>query len=179
MKTLGLDVLRGIDQKAFNDADFDVWLTIDSDIVFTPDNVMEIIEATKEHSVVSGFYRMSDLKNHAGVVNWDVDYFRKNGHYEFLTQEAIDKWKKENPNSKFMKVAYTGMGFMAVTKAALDSLSYPYFNSELEELRGLDGKLLRPMISEDVAFCKNLSKAGHDVYLMPNMRLGHVKELII
>jgi hypothetical protein len=37
MKTLGLDVLKGADQKPFGGkVDYDVWLTIDSDIVFTP-----------------------------------------------------------------------------------------------------------------------------------------------
>ncbi len=30
MQTLGLDVLRGIQQKPFNNLDFDVWVTIDS-----------------------------------------------------------------------------------------------------------------------------------------------------
>ena len=34
MQTLGLDVLRGVQQKPFNNLDFDVWITIDSDIIF-------------------------------------------------------------------------------------------------------------------------------------------------
>jgi hypothetical protein len=44
MKTLGLDVLRGADQKPFGgQVDYDVWLTIDSDIVFTPEQIVELL----------------------------------------------------------------------------------------------------------------------------------------
>jgi hypothetical protein len=43
MKTLGLDVLRGADQKPFGgQVDYDIWLTIDSDIVFTPEQLIEL-----------------------------------------------------------------------------------------------------------------------------------------
>ena len=61
MQTLGLDVLRGIQQKPFNNLDFDVWVTIDSDIIFTPQQLIDLIESTEIHPVVSGMYRMSDL----------------------------------------------------------------------------------------------------------------------
>ena len=53
MKTLGLDVLRGADQKPFGgQVEYDIWLTIDSDIVFTPEQVIELLEDTKKYPVV-------------------------------------------------------------------------------------------------------------------------------
>ena len=67
MHTLGLDTLRGEDQKPFNNQDYDIWITIDSDIVFTPEQVVELIESTEQHPVVAGMYRMSDLTNYAFV----------------------------------------------------------------------------------------------------------------
>ena len=73
MHTLGLDTLRGHDQKPFNNQDFDVWVTIDSDIVFTPDQIIELIESTEEHPVVAGMYRMADLTNYAFVKDWDIE----------------------------------------------------------------------------------------------------------
>ena len=42
MTTLGLDVLRGEDQKPFNGQHFDVWITIDSDIVFTFEQIINL-----------------------------------------------------------------------------------------------------------------------------------------
>ena len=85
MQTLGLDVLRGIGQKPFDNMDFDVWISIDSDIIFTPQQVIDLIEATSIHPVVSGMYRMSNLTSYAIVKDWNTDYFAKNGKFEFLT----------------------------------------------------------------------------------------------
>ena len=91
MHTLGLDTLRGENQKPFNNQDFDVWITIDSDIVFTPDQVVELIESTEQHPVVAGMYRMSDLTNYAFVKDWDIEHFKKNGSFKFCTPEEIEK----------------------------------------------------------------------------------------
>jgi hypothetical protein len=72
MKTLGLDVMRGATQVPFDGkVDYDVWLTIDSDIFFIPEQVIELIEDTDKHPVVSGLYRMSDLQHYAAVKKWD------------------------------------------------------------------------------------------------------------
>ena len=95
MKTLGLDTRRGDTQKPFNNQDYDVWITIDSDIIFTPEQVIELIESTEHHPVVAGMYRMSDLKNYAFVKDWDTNYFKENGTFKFITPEEIEEWKKE------------------------------------------------------------------------------------
>ena len=98
MQTLGLNNLRGIDQKPFDGMDFDIFITIDSDIIFLPQNLLELIEATEQHSVVSGVYRMTDLKSMAVVSEWDINYFKKEGNFKYLTHEDLDNWKKNNEN---------------------------------------------------------------------------------
>tara|TARA_B000000477_G_scaffold123415_1_gene128896 strand:+ start:540 stop:1232 length:693 start_codon:yes stop_codon:yes gene_type:complete len=175
MQTLGLSNLRGINQKAFDGMEYDVFVSIDSDIVFTAQNLIDLIEATAEKDVVAGYYRMNDLKNLAVVKDWDINYFKKTGSFKYLQQEDIEQLKLE----KFVKVAYCGMGFIALTKTAIDSLSYPYFHTELQEFKGQDGKLIRELCSEDVSFCKNLEKEGFEINIMPNLRVGHEKALII
>jgi len=178
MHTLGLDTLRGEDQKPFNNQDFDVWITIDSDIVFTPEQVVELIESTEQHPVVAGMYRMSDLTNYAFVKDWDIEYFKKNGTFKFSTPDEIETWKKET-EFKYYPVVYSGMGFMAVKKEVLDKLKYPYFNSELEVIECEDGKKIKDICSEDVAFSKNINKAGYQIMINTNIRVGHIKPLII
>lgn len=175
MQTLGLNNLRGIDQKAFDGMDYDIYVTIDSDIVFTPQNLIDLIEATNEKDVVCGYYRMSDLKNLAVVKDWDINFFKKNGSFKYITNEEMDEYK----NNKFLSVAYSGMGFMALTKTAIDTLNYPYFHTDLQEFKGSDGKLIREMCSEDVSFCKNLTKEGFEINLLTNLRVGHEKMLTI
>jgi hypothetical protein len=174
MKTLGLDVMRGADQKPFGGSyDYDVWLTIDSDIVFKPEQVIELIEDTDKHPVISGLYRMADLKHYAAVIDWDVDYFKKHGSFKFIGINELDRRRK------YLKVAYNGMGFFACRREVLEKMKYPYFNYPLVEMEGEDGKIIRDMCSEDVAFCKNIINAGYDITVNTRMRVGHEKTLVI
>jgi hypothetical protein len=174
MKTLGLDVLRGVDQTPFGgEMEYDVWLTIDSDIVFTPEHVIKLIEDTKTYPVVSGLYRMEDMVNFACVKDWDVDYFKKHGSFQFLKVGTLDK------EEKYLSVAYNGMGFFACRKGVIEKLKYPYFTYPLIEIEGEDGKMIRDTCSEDVAFCKNLKDAGFDIIVNTTIHVGHEKTLII
>jgi hypothetical protein len=199
MQTLGLDVRRGKNQKPFNGENYDIFVSIDSDVVFSASQLIELIETTKLHPVVSGYYMMSNNKQFAAVRDWNKDYFAKNGTFQFLepkdTEEAIKKFadeleerkaaveakKEPKPLSEpdFMKVAYAGMGFFACRKDVLDDLSYPYFNRELQRIRGKDGLEMVDMCSEDVAFCKNIEDAGYDIMLNTRLRVGHEKAVIL
>ena len=174
MKTLGLNVINGSTQKPFNgELDYDVWLTIDSDIFFVPEQIIELIENTDKYPVVSGLYRMTDLKHYACVKEWDTEYFKKYGTFEFLKVDGLDT------SEKYMKVAYNGMGFFACRKGVIENLKYPYFSYPLIEIETEDGKVLRDMCSEDVAFCKNLTDAGYEVVVNTTLRVGHEKTLVI
>lgn len=174
MKTLGLDVLRGATQVPFNgQLEYDVWLTIDSDIFFIPEQVIELIEDTDKYPVVSGLYRMADLQHYAAVKEWDTEYFKKYGTFEFLKVKDADTFEK------YMKVAYNGMGFFACRRGVIENLKYPYFSYPLLEIEAENGKLLRDMCSEDVAFCKNLKDAGYPVVVNTSLRVGHEKMLVI
>ena len=180
MQTLGLDVRRGPDQKPFGgQLDYDVWLTIDSDIVFTPEDVIEIIKNTEIHPVVSGLYLMQNAQNFACISDWDEEFFKQNGTFQFLTPNDIETYKKET-NQKFMEVVYNGMGLFACRKGVIESLKYPYFYRELQEIKDKDGTvLMRDMCSEDVAFCKNIKDAGYSIYVNTNVRVGHEKMFIV
>jgi len=174
MKTLGLDVRRGATQVPFNgELDYDVWLTIDSDIFFLPEQVIELIEETEKYPVISGLYRMQDLKHYAAVKEWDMDYFKKNGSFQFI--EVSDPIL----NEEYINVVYNGMGFFACRKGVIENLKYPYFSYPLVEMETEDGKLLREMCSEDVSFCKNLKDAGYKVTVKTSLRVGHEKMLVI
>lgn len=178
MTTLGLDVLRGEEQKPFDGQAFDVWITIDSDIVFTFEQVEKLIESTEEHPVVAGMYRMSDLVNYAFVKDWDETFFKKNGTFQFIKPEEVEAWKKET-EFKYFPVVYSGMGFMAIRKEVFDKIKYPYFDSEVITITTEDGKVIRDICSEDVSFCKKITQAGYQIMVNTDIRVGHIKPLII
>lgn len=189
-QTLGLDVLRGASQKPFDGMDYDVFVTIDSDVVFSAEQIIELIETCAQmHPVVCGGYHMANGKELAIVREWDTAHFTKEGRFPFLTREAVDAWKAEQkaavaseseakPNV-FMPVAYAGMGFFACRRDVLDSLSYPYFWAPLERLRNAEGKLIVEQVSEDVAFCKALTTAGWTVQYHTGIHVGHEKIMVV
>jgi hypothetical protein len=178
MQTLGLDVKRGIDQKPFKGDDFDIWLTIDSDIIFSTEHVLEILASVEKHPVVGAMYRMRDLTHIATVKTWDQEHFIKNGQFEFLTPEFVETWKKET-GLRYMPVNYTGLGFFACRREVIDKMQYPYFDGELKEIHGENGVVMRDMSSEDVNFCHNITKAGFEIVLDSNIRVGHLKPVVI
>ncbi len=171
MKTEGLDVLRGADQVPFGGTlNYDVWLTIDSDIIFTPEQVIQLIEDTKKYPVVSGLYRMQDGVHFATVQEWDVEYFKKYGSFEFM---------RNLPADKYVPVAYSGMGFFACRRGVIEKLKYPYFSYPFVEIEAEDGKILRDTCSEDVSFCKNLTDAGFEIMVNTDLHVGHEKTLVV
>jgi hypothetical protein len=199
MQTLGLDVRRGKHKKPFNGEPYDVYVSLDSDTVFSAAQLIELIESTKLHPVVSGYYMMANNKQFAVVKDWNKEFFAKNGTFQFLepkdTEAAMKKFidelderkaaeeakKEPKPISDpdFMKVSYAGMGFFACRKEVLDDLQYPYFNRELQRIRGSDGVEMVDMCSEDVAFCKNIEDAGYDIMLNTRLRVGHEKSVVL
>jgi predicted aspartyl protease len=121
---------------------------------------------------------MADLTNFAFVKEWDITQFKKTGTFKFTTPEEIENWKKETC-FKYYPVVYTGMGFMAVKKEVLDKMTYPYFDSEKEVIECENGVVISDICSEDVAFSKNIIKAGYQIMINTDIRVGHIKPLVI
>jgi hypothetical protein len=178
MRCMGLDNLRGVDQKPFNGMPYDTYVWIDSDIVWRPEQFMALLESADVHPVVAGLYRMADLTHYAVVRDWSTEFFCKHGTFEFLTAEMVKAWKDET-KQRYMNTSYSGMGFMAVKKEVLDAMEYPYFDAPLQEILTAEGKILKDICSEDVAFCKNIQKAGYQVYVDTDIVVGHQKALVI
>jgi hypothetical protein len=178
MKTLGLDVLRGKNQKPFNGIDYFAWITFDSDIVFSPTAVIELLAALELTPVVAGYYSMSDGKSFAVVKDWDTEYFGKNGTFKFLEKQDIEDWQTET-KQLFMPVSYSGLGFFGMRKEVLDAMKYPYFDAPLQNITTSDGIELADLCSEDVAFCKNIQALGYTINLHTNLRVGHEKPIVL
>lgn len=165
-KCLGGDVLAGPDQKPFQGkVDYDAVMWIDSDIVFKPDDFLKILESP--HDVTAGLYMMEDMENFAVVKEWDEEFFKKNGTFEFVKATTVFE-------EQYMPVAYAGMGWMLVRSGVMEKLKYPWFYGPLQTI----GQA-QDMMSEDVAFCRSLAASGTQVYVDTSIRVGHQKKVIL
>mgnify|MGYP003644841368 FL=1 len=173
MKSLGLDNLRGNDQKPFDGkVDYDVWLTIDSNIIFSPKQVIELIEDTDKYPVISGVHRLPDMKSISAVRTLSDEYFHENGAYEYIKVDTLDK------DIKHFDVEYSSMGFMACKKGVIESLTHPYFNYPVKECQVGD-KTISHILPDDASFCKRLADAGHKITVNTDLFVGNEKRLII
>lgn len=176
-KCLGADVSKGIDQKPFQGKiayDFLFWF--DSDIVFSPDQVFALLDSP--HDITCGMYMMEDMQNFAVVKKWDIEFFKKNNTFRFLTPKEVDIHKSISKN-KYMEVSYAGMGFMCMKHDIIEKIQYPWFFRPLEKIVIEDGIDMVEMCSEDVAFCKNLQDAGFKIMLDTTIRVGHEKMIAL
>lgn len=174
MMNLGLNILRGAEQKPYDGkVEYDVWVTIDSDILFSVKQVIELIEDTDKYPVISGIYRtMGTADLISAVKDWDAVHFIKNGSYKYIGLDDLDK------DIKHHEVVYSGMGFFACTRDVLEKIEHPYFNYPHEEI-SVNGKNVIQVFSEDVSFCKRITDAGFKIWINTDLRVGHEKKLVI
>ena len=169
-KCLGGNLLAGPSQKPFGGkVEYDYMMWIDSDIVFKPEDFFKLLEHKKD--VVSGMYMMQDRKHFTTVQHWDTKFFKKNGHFPFLTEKDIKRKKQLIP------VAYTGFGWMLVKNGVFESLDYPWFRPLWKEFP-FDPPV-REFTSEDVAACHLIKKNGFTIHVDPTVRVGHEKMIIV
>lgn len=182
---LGADVFAGADQKPFQgEIDYDVILWIDSDIIYTVEDVLSVIESP--HNVTSGLYMMEGGKQLCAVSEWNDEHYCRTGSYQFLTKDDVDKWVLEHNNEEgqladpYYPCAYVGMGFLAIKKGVIEKMKYPWFYRPVYtiDLPGLPYPIT-DIHSEDVCFCKNIIDAGENIYADVRVRVGHEKTTIL
>jgi len=164
---LGGNTILGINQKPFNSKiEYDYILWIDSDIIFTPEQFEKLLANDKD--IVSGLYRMENYTQFAAVKEWDEEYFKKNGGFQFLTDEDV--------KGKLLpfQVSYAGLGFTLVKKGVFESLEYPWFKPHFQKIgEAVDFSM------EDVGFCLDAKEKGYEIWIDPTVIVGHQKKFIV
>jgi hypothetical protein len=168
---LGGDSLEGKNQKPFQGKlDYDYIMWIDSDQVFRPDNFFNLLRRAQDTKVdiLSGLYLMQGGTYFATVENWNLDFFKKNGHFQFLTSKDIEGRKNIFP------VSYTGFGWLLVKKGVFESLDYPWVQPTWLEIGDV-----KEMTTTDCAFMHRAADKGFKTYIDPTIIVGHEKMMIL
>ena len=167
-RCLGASVDRGITQKPFNSTiDYHYIMWIDSDMVFSPEHFEGLLNMKSD--VACGIYKMADNKQYATVENWDIEYYKQNGSFEFLNEDNI----KTKP--RYISVDYSGMGWMLVKKGVIESIEYPWFAPVWQDF----GNNIKEFTSEDVAFCRRVKEQGYDIIVDTSLVIGHEKSWVL
>lgn len=159
--TLSGTMLNQLDnsQPLSGEVTYDKILWIDSDIAFTPDDVLKLYESDKE--IISGAYLFGD----GSVAAYKT--FGKNG---YTHKDVIDM--KETT-----EIEGCGFGFLMVKQGIFEQLSRPWFQQVMGSVE-LDGKTIEfPIMGEDLSWCKRVRDLGYKIYLDPSVKVTHHKQV--
>jgi len=179
---LGADVLSGPEQPPFQSKiKYDVIVWLDSDMVFNSNMIDKLIQTCfYKHKIISGIYAMEGGELLCCVEKWDVNYYKKNGFFQFLSvKEGADYIQQQN---SMIKCAYVGMGCMAIRYGVLEDerFKYPWFFRNISIFED-NGKIITEGTSEDVSFIRNLidSNIVDGIMVDLTLRFGHEKTVVI
>lgn len=138
-------------------------LTIDTDIIFRPENVEQLLR--HDLPVVSGLYFVNDKPPRPNASRRNAEGYMK----------AIDADELDG----LVEVDALGAGFMLVHRGVFKEIGEqdnvrggPWYR---QDAVGANGWPLEP----DYAFCQRVQQAGHKVYVDPEAFVGHIKGRIL
>ena len=147
---------NGLSNEIYQDNfDFDYFLSVDSDVGFTEDNINQLIETKQD--VVGGIYQYKDQRHLAVAGMFNNGNITSRGDWD---------------NTNVHKVDWTGSGFLLVHKNALKKLEYPWFRTEIVKLE-MNGKILQELCSDDIGFGLNCKRCGVQIYIDCDCKVVH------
>ena len=135
---------------------------IDSDISWTPEQFMKLYNS--EYEVATGAYLLADGTT-TSVHEWGTP-----------GGIPIDKIKSlKEP----LKVQSMGFGFVAMKAGVFEKLERPWFGHYTQAMQLPNGKVMETYLGEDISWCINAYKVGIEIYLDPEVLVGHMKKVKI
>ncbi len=169
------DLKRGQDQLPFDideggplDYDYMIWL--DSDISFNPEQVFALLSHDKD--IVSGYYKMQSGK--FPMIENFPDDFNVTG-WGFMDEQEMSRRKAMRTG--LFKVKFNGFGFVCVKKGVFESLEFPWFRHNWHSFN--DDGSCQFQLSEDISWCFNVIEKGYDIWVDPQLRVGHHKDYVV
>lgn len=159
--------IRNEHVKRFIDSNADVFLVLDVDMVFQPEDVEKLI--TAPFDVAVGNYRIKQEE-----VVW-ID--------QPIYEDGLPKGTTHNGDI-WLETAQAGTGIMCIKRHTMLKMveSYPELAytckgiqyHALFNLEVIDGAY----VGEDYLFCRRLRAIGGQVFMLPDMNVGHVGEAV-
>lgn len=131
----------------------DSLLFIDSDMVFTPQDIKRMEKHLETHDVVTGVCVM-------GFPGWPPAVFDEK-------RRPIENIKAEDG---LFEIGSCGAAFLGISKPVIQTLIEP-FTPLAEEKYG-------QYYGEDISFCMRAREAGFRIWCDPKLQIGHIKTVI-
>lgn len=138
---------------------YDKLMWIDSDIAFTPEDVLKLYKSDKD--IISGCYLLASGEVVA---------------YPKMLESAytIDQVKAM---SGTIEVEGVGFGFVCIAQGVFEKMSRPWFQQVMMEKTDSDtGEVFKfPLLGEDLSLCERARRLGYKIWLDTNVKVIHHK----
>ena len=163
---LGGNLLGDKNQSLFNNKfEYNKIIFIDSNILFTIDDVKTIIE--HDSDVVTGLYLGEDSKKFQCADVMNDNLYKKTGSYKMMNTEDIIELIQTDTNE--FVVEYTELNFLAIKKGVFEKIGYPWFSNEMQ-IEGKNG-----YYHWNICFCKKLKEHGINIHVLMNILFSKEK----
>lgn len=170
-------------ERALDRTDADIFLFVDSDVAFTPNDIRLLMSHDFDaHPVIAGSYRNLFATGWSPVVytHRSLDPDTPVGGAMDLNPIGDDGWDLLWPiddDENLRGCHVVGAGFLAITRDMLDTLGKkygkpcPWFAEAISQDR--------THLGEDTTFCLRVLEEGIEVCVDPRITLAHVKPILI
>ena len=166
-RVLGGSNIAGKNQPPFQGkAAYDYMVWIDSDMVWKGQDILNLIKMNKP--VASACYLMQNGTHYPLVEKLDFNKLATDGTFSFMSK--VDILGKTHP----VTVSYAGFGLLVVQHGVFESMEYPWFRP-----RWVHHDNFTDFTSEDVSFCWTAQENGFDIWVDPNIQVGHEKMVVL
>lgn len=138
---------------------YDKLMWIDSDISWTPEDVISLYESEKD--ITSGAYLLPTGEVMA---------------YPKMFGEAY-KFEEVKAMTDPIKVSATGFGFICIKQGIFESMTRPWFQSVPASVMYNEKEYTFPIMGEDLSWCKRATSLGYEIWFDPNVKVVHHKTM--
>lgn len=151
---------------------------IDTDMVFTPHQFDTLLHHDVElvggvcmsgpNDITLGYH--STIQEKGWEYTSNLPRFKQGPNGEIV--DAFAMWVADKKNEQGLcPVDYSGLAFLCTKLSVYEKLGYPYFHTTTFA-HGMNIQT-----SEDVGFCRRVKDKGMDIYVDPDVLIGHQKTI--
>jgi GT2 family glycosyltransferase len=145
--------------RIFDTCDTDYLLFVDSDMVFSPQGINDLLKHKKD--IIGGLY-----------FHRNAPHLPLAGH---RTETGGTKFISEIPDEVF-EVDSIGTGFLLISRNVMDEMKIEAGKDKPFDLRRLPNGT---ELGEDMAFCLRAKEKGFSIWCDPNIAIGHITKQTI
>ncbi len=142
--------------------DYIVW--INPNVIFSFEDFEKIIKS--DYDVTSGVYTLNNTLGISNIVkDFDYNFYKKNGTFNFLTNDSIIKMDKIN--NRYFEADFVDFGWVCIKKGVSEKIEYPWFDTYIKNDEVIS------IFTDSYYYCKKLKEKGVKIMVDSNIKMNY------